>query len=107
MEIVETLVFTRQIMELIPDDEYAVLQLDLAARPDLGVLIPGGGGIRKIRWGRAERGKRGGVRVIYYWHVSGERIYMLAAYAKNAQDNLTARQLKVLRQRVKEEFGRE
>lgn len=94
-------------MELMTDDEYAVLQFGLIARPDLGVLIPGGGGIRKIRWGRAERGKRGGVRVIYYWHVSGERIYMLLVYAKNARDNLTAHQLKVLRQLVKEEFGRE
>lgn len=94
-------------MELMTDDEYAVLQFGLATRPDLGVLIPGGGGIRKFRWGRAVQGKRGGIRVLYYWHVSGERIYMLVVYAKNAQGNLTAQQLKVLRQLVKEEFSRE
>ena len=106
MEIVETSVFTRQIQGLISDDEYAELQIALSLRPDLGALIRNGGGIRKARWGAKGHGKRGGIRVIYYWYVGGDQILMLLAYAKNVQDNLTSEQLKTLRQLVKEEFGR-
>ena len=76
----------------------------LVLRPDAGNLIPGGGGLRKIRWGAKGRGKRGGVRVIYYWAVKQDRILMLMMYAKNEQDNLTAEQLKVLRRIIEEEY---
>jgi len=65
-------------------------------RPDAGDLIPGGGGLRKIRWSAQGRGKRGGVRVIYYWAVRQEQILMLLMYAKNERDDLTVEQLKVL-----------
>ena len=106
MEIIETSVFTRQIQGLISDDEYAELQFALSERPELGALIRNGGGIRKVRWSAKGRGKRGGIRVIYYWYVSGDQILMLLAYAKNVQDNLTSEQMKTLRQLVKEEFGR-
>jgi mRNA-degrading endonuclease RelE of RelBE toxin-antitoxin system len=74
-------------------------------RPDAGDLIPGSGGLRKIRWGIQGRGKRGGVRVIYYWAVNQDRILMLLMYAKNVQDDLTVDQLKVLQRIVKEEFS--
>lgn len=106
MEVIETSVFTRQIQGLISDDEYAELQFALAERPELGALVRNGGGIRKIRWAQSGRGKRGGIRVIYYWYVSGNQILMLLAYAKNVQENLTSTQVKILRQLVKEEFGR-
>lgn len=106
MEVIETSVFTRQIQGLISDDEYAELQFALAERPELGALVRNGGGIRKIRWAQSGRGKRGGIRVIYYWYVSGNQILMLLAYAKNVQENLTPAQMKILRQLVKEEFGR-
>lgn len=104
MEIIETSVFTGQIRELLTDDEFAVMQLALIRRPDQGALVPGGGGIRKMRWGQSGRGKRGGIRVIYYWQVGRDRIYMLLAYAKTAKDNMTQAQLKTLRQLVKEEL---
>lgn len=97
MIIIETSIFTRQVQTLLDDDEYRRLQTFLAIRPDAGDLIPGGGGLRKIRWGAQGRGKRGGVRVIYYWAVRQDRILMLLIYAKNVQDDLTAEQLKVLR----------
>ena len=106
MEISETSVFTRQIQGLISDDEYAELQFTLSERPDLGALIRNGRGIRKVRWSVKGRGKRGGIRVIYYWYVRGDQILMLLAYPKNGQDNLPPEQLKTLRQLVKEEFGR-
>lgn len=105
MEIIETSVFTRQITELISDEEYGELQFALVQNPDLGDIIQHSGGIRKIRWAGSGRGKRGGIRVIYYWQVSEDQIYMLLAYAKNQQENLTPDQLRLLRKLVKEEFG--
>jgi len=104
MIIVETHIFTRQVLLLLKDDEYRLLQSVLANRPDAGVVIPSSGGLRKMRWGMAERGKRGGVRVIYYWAVKQERILMLLIYPKNVKDDLTQEQLKILRKIVKEEF---
>jgi len=67
MVIVETSIFTRQVQDLLSDDEYRSLQITLAKRPEVGALIEGSGGLRKVRWALAGRGKRGGVRVIYYW----------------------------------------
>lgn len=100
-----TPVFTRQIKELVEDEDYRLLQLRLVANPDAGDLIPRSGGLRKIRLGMAARGKRGGARVIYYWVTARSQIYMLLAYAKNAQDDLTEQQLRMLRALVKQEFG--
>ena len=104
MVTIETSVFTRQVRELLDDDNYRRLQTILILRPEFGDLIPGGGGLRKIRWGAQGRGKRGGVRVIYYWAVRQECILMLLIYAKNELDNLTADQLKVLRRIIEEEY---
>ena len=105
MEIIETSIFTRKIRELISDEEYGELQFTLVQKPDTGVVIPQSGGIRKIRWSGSGRGKRGGIRVIYYWYVNEQQIYMLLAYAKNEQANFSAAQLKVLKKLVEEEFG--
>ena len=79
------------------DERYAGLQAHLAKRPDAGALIRGSGGIRKIRWAGSGRGKRGGLRVIYYWWVAKGRISMLLVYPKNEQDDLSADQVKQLR----------
>jgi hypothetical protein len=104
MLIIETSIFTRQVHALLSDDEYRRLQTILAIRPDAKDLIPGSGGLRKMRWRARSHGKRGGVRVIYYWAAPQERILMLLIYAKNEQDNLTAGQLQVLRRIVEEEY---
>ncbi len=104
MVFLETSAFSRRIGELLGDEEYRLLQIALLRRPDLGDLIPGAGGMRKIRWSASGRGKRGGARVIYYWHAPGGRIYMLFAYPKSERDDLTADQVKMLRRFVKEEF---
>jgi mRNA-degrading endonuclease RelE of RelBE toxin-antitoxin system len=87
---------------LLPDEEYRQLQEALILRPATGALIPHGGGLRKILWGMSGRGKRGGVRVIYYWDTPDETIYMLTVYKKGTQENLTPGQLKVLRHLVEE-----
>jgi hypothetical protein len=102
---IETPVFTRQIKALVEDEEYRLLQLRLVANPDAGDLIPRSGGLRKIRVGVTGRGKRGGARVIYYWVTARSQIYMLLAYAKNAQEDLSEQQLRTLRALVKQEFG--
>ena len=69
----------------------------LPRRPDAGDLIRGSGGMRKVRWAGSGRGKRGGLRVIYYWWVAKDRISMLHVYPKSEQDDLAADQVKVLR----------
>ena len=79
------------------DESYAALQTYLANRPDAGDLIRGSGGIRKVRWAGSRRGKRGGLRVIYYWWVAIDRISMLLVYPKIEQDDLSADQVKQLR----------
>ena len=74
MEFVETKTFSQNIIKLISDEELARLQFALVLRPDVGKLIPGSGGLRKLRWVSGTRGKRGGVRIIYYWYSSEEII---------------------------------
>ena len=104
MLVVETPVFTRRVLKLLTDDDYRLLQHELVARPDVRNIIRGSGGLRKVRWAATGRGKRGGVRVIYYWAVDREIILMLLIYGKNEQDDLTAEQLRVLKGLVEEEF---
>ena len=80
------------------------MQLALVLRPEQGPVIRGAGGLRKVRWAARGKGKRGGVRVIYYWDPKQEVFYMLFVYTKSAQDDLTSSQLKVLSRLVREEF---
>ena len=74
MEPIETSTFTRQITALLPDEAYGEFQSRIAANPELGVVIRGGGGIRKIRVAVGSRGRSGGARVIYYWAVRQDAI---------------------------------
>jgi len=104
MRFVETPVFTAAVTSLLSDEEYRQLQLALLIRPEQGAPIRGSGGLRKLRWGAGGRGKRGGVRAIYYWHPGEQSLYMLLIYAKARQDDLTPAQLRVLRRLVREEF---
>lgn len=104
MMIIETSIFTRRVRVLLTAEEYRQMQIALVLQPDLGDIIPGSGGLRKLRWSGLGKGKRGGVRVIYYWVVSRERILMLLIYAKGEQDDLSRDQLKVLRKIVEEEY---
>jgi hypothetical protein len=101
----ETPVFTARLRGHLKDDQYRMLQLALLLRPEQGPLIPGSGGLRKLRWAGQGRGKRGGLRVIYYWAAREEIFYMLYVYAKNEQGDLTPAQVKTLRRIVREELG--
>lgn len=104
MEFIETSVFTRQITELLDDGDYRALQDALILRPEAGDVIPGAEGLRKIRWVARGRGKRGGIRIIYYFKNDRGQIYFLFAYPKNKQDNLSPDQKKTLVQVMKEEW---
>lgn len=104
MVFVEFPAFTRDVQSLLTDDSYARLQGLMVATPAIGDIIPGGGGIRKVRWALPGRGKSGGARVIYYWAVSADRILMLRAYAKSEKVDLTQHEISLLRQVVAKEF---
>lgn len=100
MVIIETSVFTRLIQELMDDDNYRELQEALVQKPDAGDLITGSGGLRKVRWKIEGKGKRGGVRIIYYWMTANDQIWMLYGYAKAKKEDLTKQQLLTLREIV-------
>jgi hypothetical protein len=105
MRFVETPVFTAAVRRQLDDESYRALQLALLLRPTQGPIIQGGAGLRKLRWAVEGRGKRGGVRLIYYWEPASQTFYMLYLYAKNEQGDLTADQLKMLAKLVRREFS--
>jgi len=105
MIFLETKVFTNRIVDAMCDDDYTELQGHLSLHPDVGVIIPGAGGVRKIRWARSGRVKRGGSRLIYYWDF-GDRILMLYVYQKNERENLTEDQKKGMMQ-IAEDYKHE
>ena len=106
LEFRETELFTRAVTTLLSDDEYAELQGTLIVTPEAGDVVKETGGLRKLRWSQDRRGKgkRGGVRVIYYWYAAGSLIYMLLAYSKDERDDLSVAQKKALARLVREEF---
>lgn len=87
--IVETPTFLRQAAAIWSDEERMALVDHIARNPESGDVIPGTGGVRKVRWGRAGSGKRGGARVIYFYHHAERPIYMLLAYAKAQREDMT------------------
>jgi len=104
MVIIETSIFTRQVQELLSDEEYRELQIALVQRPNAGAVIAGSGGLRKLRWATKGKGKRGGSRVIYYWAVTQDQLLMLFIYRKSEQEDLTREQLKTLKKIIEEEY---
>ncbi|HCY77037.1 MAG TPA: hypothetical protein DHV28_14035 [Ignavibacteriales bacterium] len=104
MKIIETSIFTKNVKNLLSDDEYRLLQNALIKNPEIGKVMKGTGGLRKVRWGIKGKGKSGGIRTIYYWFKANEIILMLLIYQKNEQDNLTTAQTKILKNIVDEEF---
>lgn len=98
MIFIETPIFTEDVNELLSDREYAEFQLYLADNPLAGDVIQQTGGLRKVRWLSHGKGKRGGVRIIYYYLSAVAQIRLLLIYKKGIQDSLTADQKKFLRQ---------
>lgn len=100
LSFIETKLFSQLREDYLTDDDYANLQEALIERPERGALIPGSGGVRKVRWAQPGRGKRGGIRVVYYAKVRDGVIFMLTIYAKNEDETIPAHILR----KIKEEL---
>jgi hypothetical protein len=97
---IETKLFTRLVSKYLSDDEYAELQATLVKNPEAGAIIPGSGGIRKLRWGLVGRGKRSGLRIIYYAKLSERVMWLLTLYAKGVSENIPAHILKQIKKEI-------
>ena len=95
---IELPVFTRYANDYFDDGELADLQLYLSKNAKSGDVVPGSGGVRKLRWARTGMGKRGGVRILYYVQDARGRIWLLTVYAKSARENIPAATLNLLRE---------
>lgn len=104
MEIIETPIFTDRVIKILTDEDYYDLQNLLVERPDSGSIIPGSGGLRKLRWKGSGHGKRGGSRIIYYWFTKKDVILMLFIYTKNESTDMTPEQVKVLKKLIKLDY---
>ncbi len=97
---VETRLFTSLVHRYLSDDEYSALQQALTENPDAGDVIRASGGVRKLRWGVSGRGKRGGIRVIYYLRSRQGEIWMLTLYAKNEAESIPGHILKKIQEEI-------
>ena len=87
--VVETPLFLKKASSIFEEEERGALIAFVAANPEAGLVIPGTGGIRKLRWAAKGKGKRGGARVIYYFHNEAVPVFMLSAYAKGEKTDLS------------------
>ena len=97
LTVVETPQFVRQAEAVWDESEREAFVDFIAANPEAGDVIPETGGVRKVRWARAGTGKRGGVRVIYFYHAADRPLYLLMVYAKARRENLTADEKRAVR----------
>jgi mRNA-degrading endonuclease RelE of RelBE toxin-antitoxin system len=102
-EFIETPFFTKALEHYLDDDEYAKPQQHLNERPEAGAVVPGSGGVRKLRWAVAGRGKRGGLRVVYYLRSARGEIWMLTLYGKNVREDIPAHLLKQMKETIDDE----
>jgi len=106
MEFIEAPAFTRYISEYLNEEQYRKLQTALAVNPELGNIMPGTGGFRKLRWSDPRRGKglRGGLRIIYYHFLSDRQIWLMTLYDKDEAADLTPAEKKALRGAIEAEL---
>ena len=97
---VETRLFTSLVQQYLSDDEYSALQREVTANPEAGDVIRGSGGVRKLRWGVSGRGKRGGLRIIYYLRPRHGEVWMLTLHAKNEADSIPGHILKKIKDEI-------
>lgn len=98
LTVAETPSFSRLWPDYWTNDEHGEFCAWLSANPEAGDVVPGTGGVRKVRWSRGRRGKRGGVRVIYYNQLAAARVWLLLIYSKSARENLPASVLNAARE---------
>ena len=106
MEFLEAPAFTRYVSSYMSDDEYRELQRRLVSVPELGDVMPGTGGFRKVRWADPMRGKgrRGGLRVIYYYFPSEQQIWLMTLYDKDEASDLTPKEKQALKSAIEAEL---
>lgn len=97
MTVAETPLFIRQAAAIWDDEERESFVAFIAAHPEAGAVIPDTGGVRKVRWVRSGSGKRGGTRVIYFYHDAGRPLYLLMVYAKAQREDMTADEKRAMR----------
>lgn len=99
MVFIEAPAFTRYVSKYLGEEQYRLLQNELADNPELGDVMPGTGGFRKLRWADPRRGKgrRGGLRIIYYYFLSDQQIWLITLYDKDEVKDLTPKEKKVLK----------
>ena len=100
MELIETSLFTRLVYDYLSEDEYLGLQVYLLRHPDTGNIVRGTGGVRKLRWATKGQGKRGGVRVIYFWKASEDEIWLLTIYGKSEKETIPAHILRQIAEEI-------
>jgi hypothetical protein len=100
--VIETPTFARLADDYWDEDDRAAFVAYIAGNPDAGAVVPGSGGIRKVRWSRQGSGKRGGVRVLYFNRLKDGEIWLLLIYGKGVKDNIPAHILRLLRQEIED-----
>ncbi len=100
MVFIETSIFTKLLPKYMRDEEYRLFQLYLMENPDKGNVIVASGGVRKVRWAINNKGKSGGIRVIYFWKDNVDEIWLLTLYGKNERDTIPAHILKQIAQEI-------
>jgi hypothetical protein len=105
MEFIEAPAFTHYLSDYLNDEGYREIQARLGGNPELGDLMPGTGGFRKARWGDTRRGKgrRGGLRMVYYYFKSEQQIWLMILYDKDEAADLTAKEKKALKAAIESE----
>jgi hypothetical protein len=105
LEFIENTAFTRHLTEHLDAEEYRLLQMMLLKNPEAGAVMPGTGGFRKARWSDSRRGKgkRGGIRIIYYYFPDDAQLWFVTLYDKNQADDLTPEQKEALREAIHKE----
>ena len=101
MVFIETTTFTKLVYEYLSDEEFAGLQNYLLNRPNAGDVIPGSGGVRKLRWAIEGKGKRSGIRVIYYRRVREGEMWLITVYAKNEASIISPQILRKIAEEIK------
>ncbi len=100
--IVETPTFTKRVSDYWTEEERGEFTAFIATHPESGDVVPGSGGVRKVRWSREGGGKRGGVRVVYYNRLANGEIWLLLIYAKSARENIPAHILKAIQAEIED-----
>jgi mRNA-degrading endonuclease RelE of RelBE toxin-antitoxin system len=107
VELIEAPVFTQVLADYLGDDDYRALQIYLARKPEAGDVMPGTGGFRKLRWAdrRRGKGKRGGLRVIYYYLTADAQIWLMTVYDKDEAEDLSPGERRMLKAAVETELA--